>query len=287
MILVTGGLGFIGTHTTRALLDRGHDTLPASRTPRPSPLLPGVTAAALDCTDPESLSALGRTTRIDTIVHLAAAPLGGASPLAEMATNLQAIAAVLHAAATWHVQRVIVASTIGVYAGVDAVPWREDAPLPVASPHPIPAAKKAGEVLALASGLPVVIARIGATWGPLGRPTSLFIAAPAMVHAAARGLPVEAPAGGADLLYAPDCGAALAHLATAPALDHTVYNIASGRPTPNAALAAALGAAADAPTDPIPHMDAARLRASGWAPAWTVESAAADYMSWLAAGHTR
>lgn len=37
MILVTGGLGFIGSHTVRALLDLGEECLLVQRNARPLP----------------------------------------------------------------------------------------------------------------------------------------------------------------------------------------------------------------------------------------------------------
>ncbi|MEU7866830.1 NAD(P)-dependent oxidoreductase [Dactylosporangium sp. NPDC049140] len=384
MILITGGLGFIGTHTTRALLDLGAPALPASRHPKSSPLLPsGVETAVVDCTDPQSLSALGRRHRITTIVHLAAAPLGG-TPLDDLQQNTAATFAILRAAAEWNVRRVVLASTIGVYAGVEEYPWREEAPLPLTSPHPIPASKKTAEIVALASGLDVVVARIGGIWGPQGRTASPFIAAPALIHAAAaqrrterrgdeaqnqgdkgdqlrtqprgeeaqnqngkeaqnraeeRGAELRdhgkeqrgeelrdraqphreeahdragpdrggrRGAGGAgtvyagdgvDILYARDCGAALARLATAPALRHRVYNVGSGRATTNAEVAAAIAAVypeaepalADGASSPgpLPYLDTDRLAGDGWAPQWPLERAVADYLAWLAAGHER
>jgi UDP-glucose 4-epimerase len=53
--------------------------------------------------------------------------------------------------------------------------------------HVIPAFKKIGELLADAAGVEVITMRISAIWGPLGRPSSMFFAAPQLVHAAARG----------------------------------------------------------------------------------------------------
>jgi UDP-glucose 4-epimerase len=312
LILVTGGRGFIGSHTTRALLDLGAPALPASRNPAPSPLLPGdLEIAQVDCTDPASLHALGERHTITAIVHLAAVHLGGATPLAELHTNARSTFAVLQAAERWNVGRVVMASTIGMYAGVEQVPWREDAPLPLASPHPIPAAKKLAEIVALASGLDVVAARIGGIWGPNGRPDSHFIAAPRMIHDAARQArdghdsqsiddhtgPAVRAGDGADILYARDCGAALALLATAPVLHHRVYNVGAGRATTNAEVASAIDAAQPdvvltvaegASTDaPIPYLDTTRLRSEGWTPAWPLQRAVPDYLAWLAAGHER
>jgi UDP-glucose 4-epimerase len=50
------------------------------------------------------------------------------------------------------VRRFSVASSIGVYAGVDEVPWREDAPLPAVASHQIHAFKKTAELFATLTG---------------------------------------------------------------------------------------------------------------------------------------
>jgi UDP-glucose 4-epimerase len=80
------------------------------------------------------------------------------------------------------------ASSIGVYAGVDEVPWREDAPLPAVAPHQIHAFKKTAELFATltgdGAGFDAVCLRIGTIWGPLGLPDSPFFALPRLLSAA-------------------------------------------------------------------------------------------------------
>jgi len=149
VILVTGGLGFIGTHVARGLLDQGESVLLTRyrRTEVPSFLDDArVAIEPVDMTDRQAVLELGRKYDVKAIVHL-----GGVMPspddyIGAFRANDQALLTVFEAAREWGVRRVGVASAIGVYAGVDAMPWREDAPMPLASPHPIPAAKKVNEI---------------------------------------------------------------------------------------------------------------------------------------------
>jgi UDP-glucose 4-epimerase len=176
--------------------------------------------------------------------------------------------------------------------------FREDLPIPLASPHPIPAAKKVTEVVAdvvaTHDGLPLVSARIGAIWGPLGRSPSPFFGAPQLMHAAVRGGPAPLgirPGDAVDMLYAKDAGRALALLATGAGLRHRTYNVGSGQLTTNRDVAAAIarvvpGAAPELTEEdrpaPAAALDIGRLRAdTGFAPAYSLDLAVADYAAWL------
>lgn len=196
MILVTGGLGFIGTHVTRALLDLGEScVVPWRRSAERAKLLGAgqgeLVLERLDVLDGEALLDLGKRYPITGVTHLAGVGLGAVPTLDALSGNVQALVNVLRAADAWGVSRVGVASTIGVYGGVAGNPLHEDMPLPAESPHMIPAAKKAMEILALRAaadaGYDVVNLRIGAIWGPLGRNDSPFFPIPRMVHAAVAG----------------------------------------------------------------------------------------------------
>ncbi|GAA4637419.1 NAD(P)-dependent oxidoreductase [Actinoallomurus vinaceus] len=318
MILITGGLGFIGSHTARALLDLGEScVLTRRRTARIPAFLSDeiggrVVVEDLDVTDREAFLDLGKRHEITGIVHLAGAPIGALDPVDEFEVNLRGLLNTLRAASAWGVRRVCVASTIGVYVGVDDIPFREDAPLPMTASHPIPAFKKSAELLAASvaerSGLDLISLRIAAIWGPLGRPESVFLAAPRLVHAAVRGeapdfSPPRRPAyagDGGDHLYVKDCGRAIALLQTAERLNHRTYNVGSGRVTTNGEVVAAIRAVLpDAPTGlpagrgqeapaADPYLDVTRLRDdTGFRPAYGVERAVRDYAGWLRAGHER
>jgi UDP-glucose 4-epimerase len=313
MILITGGLGFIGSHTTRALLDLGESCVLAQRHAAQLPVLISggkggrVVVEQVDVTNLDALRPIGQRYPITGIVHLAgAAP--GAEPLAGARAGTEGLFNVLRVASDWPVRRVGVASTIGVYGGVVAEgPLHEDLPLPLTAGHLIPASKKVAELLAdfigSATGLDVYSFRIGAAWGPLGRPASRFFAAPQLVHAAARGQTPPAPAyadDGIDMIYAKDCGRAIALLQLAEGLNHPVYNVASGRATSNKELAEAIekvipgartelrGGRDPAGSHRDVHLDLTRIRQDvGFQPAYDTEQAVADYVGWLQAGNER
>ena len=318
MILITGGLGLIGSHTARALLERGEScVLVQRREPGPTPLFPDelggrVLLEQADVADPRSLLAIGERHPITGIMHLAGAFFG--DPVADARTNVNALLNVVEAGKAWGVRRVGVASSIGVYSPADPSPWREDQPLPLAAPHAIAAAKKVDEVLVshlgAAVGIEIHAARIGAIWGPLGRVSSRFFAFPQLIHAAAARTEPKLdtlPGGrlphadeGIDALYVRDCGRALAALQLADRLEHGVYNVSGGRLTSYRELSAAIAAAVPGISYDLPegrdprshlpqaHLDITRLREdTGYEPEYDTEQAVADYVGWLRAGHER
>lgn len=321
MILITGGLGFVGSHTTRALVDLGE---PCVLVQRREPVLPDdladeagrrVFAERADITDLAALLDIGTRHKITGIVHMAGSvpwPPGVDQPVPGARKAISGLLNVLQAACDWQVPRVGVASTIGVYGGATAEgPLREDTPLPMTAGHVIPAFKKIGELLgdylADVTGIEVISYRIS-PWGPGGNPASPFSAAPQLVHAATRGTvpdfsALRSPAyadDGLDMCYVKDCGRAIALLQLAPQLSYRTYNIASGRVLTNREVAAAVKRLVpDAPIE-LPEgqnpagpgqevcLDIGRLREdTGYQPAYDAEGAVADYISWLRDGHER
>ncbi|MEU8361598.1 NAD(P)-dependent oxidoreductase [Nonomuraea sp. NPDC048882] len=321
MILITGGLGFIGTATTRALLDMGESCVLVQRRPAEIPAAFAAEAGErlfverADLHDERALLAVGDRHKITGILHLAGSmpwPPGGHEPLEGAERAIKNLLNVYRAAQEWQVRRLGLASTIGVYggAGVDEGPLAEDQPLAMTAPHPIPGFKKIAELLAdhlrQVLDLETVSYRIGAIWGPLGHNPSPFFAAPQLVHAAARGTAPDLSViggtahadDGIDLCYVKDCGRALALLQTAERLRHPTYNVASGRLTTNGEVAAAIrklvpGADIDLPEGRGPAggrtwLDTTRLRAdTGFEPAYDTERGVADYLAWLRAGNER
>lgn len=302
MILVTGGLGMIGAHTARALTDLGHEVVVTAhrRTGVPSFLAGRVTVESLDTTDRETFLGLADRYDISDIVHLAGS-IPGKDPVSFFRTETTGLLNALDAARAWGVRRFAVASSLAVYAGRPETRWHEELALPAAElPHLIVAFKKAAEPLTThslqGSGVQPVVLRIGTIWGPLVDPESPFFPIPSYISAVLRGdepPPLHADDGG-DRCYAPDAGRAIALLMTAQTLRHDTYNVSSGRPATNREFAAALEAITpglrldllpgrqDGPGDD-PYLDITRLtRDTGFAPAFDVDAAVADYVAWRA-----
>ena len=308
MILVTGGLGSIGSHTARALLDLGQAVVVTAHRSAAVPEFlvdERVVVEPLDTTDRAAFLDIGTRREITGIVHLAAGRFDLPDPVEYLRAETLGLLNALEAAREWGARRFSFASTIGAYAGVDAVPWREDAPLPVVAPHQIHAFKKAAELFAAligdSAGLETVSLRIGTIWGPLGVPDNPFFALPRLLSAAVRGedpdLTPPRPAAYAgdatDLCYVKDCGRAIALLMLAERLHHRLYNVSSGRLVPYGEVVAAINAAVAGANLTLPegrnperradnHLDITRLREdTGFRPEYDVERAVPDYVDWL------
>jgi len=251
MILITGGLGFIGSNTAEALAKMGKSCVLTMHRNNYIPMFleayMGKTlfVEPVDILDTESLMAVGNKYPISQIIHLGSAAIGAMDIAEEFRANINGFLNVTEAGRAWNVSRIIVASTIGVYDVDSRVPLQEDEKLHLESMNSIPASKKSyeilGGVISAKTGLDMVFARIGAIWGPRGRARSVFFAAPQLIHAAVRGGALlnemkteKIYAGEAiDLCYVKDCGYGLALLATTEKLNHRIYNLGSGKLTTN------------------------------------------------------
>jgi UDP-glucose 4-epimerase len=316
MILVTGGLGSIGSHTARALLDLGESVvLTAHRSTALPEFLAGepdgrVVVEPLDATDGATFLDIGKRHEITGIVHLAAGRFDLPDPVEYLRAETRGLLNALEAATVWGVRRFSVASSIGVYAGVDEVPLREDVPLPVLAGHQIHVLKKTAELCATligdSAGFDAVSLRIGTIWGPLGLPDSPFFALPRLLSAAVWGedpdlTPPRPPAyadDAGDLCYVKDCGRAIALLMLAERLNHSIYNVSTGRLVRSSEVVAAINAAVPGANITLPegrnpdrpaddYLDTTRLRAdTGFRPEYDVERGVPDYVDWLR-GHDR
>lgn len=310
MILITGGMGFIGLHTARRLLDAGEDVVLTQYRARREPdfikdeLGKRAQVETLDIADTAAVLDVARRHKVTGIVHLAVPGLGALSAADDYRTNMVGLFNILEAARQAEVKRLTIASSTAVYAGVPAGPFREDMPLPIPSGNPTEAYKKAWDILALhyadRTGMDIVMMRIAGIYGPLyhsmaNLPSRLCHAAVKGVEpdltGARGGVPYEEDAG--DLCYVKDCAAGIQLLQMAPRLSHHIYNIGGGRATSNAELAEAVRKAVPGarislkpgrgPTArPDPYLDLSRITAEvGYKPEYDIERGVADYVAWL------
>jgi UDP-glucose 4-epimerase len=203
-VLITGGAGFIGTHLTRSLLERGDsvavlDNLSTGsieniRTFAHHPLY----SFAID--DLSNALVLDRlASQADAIVHLAAAvgvQLVVERPTETIETNVLGTHAVLAAARRYQC-RTVIASTSEVYGKGVKVPFVEDDDLLLGSSSrsrwSYAASKLLDEFLGLAAhrefGLPVTIVRFFNTVGP-GQTGRYGMVVPRFVRAALLAEPI-------------------------------------------------------------------------------------------------
>ncbi len=144
-ILVTGGSGFVGAPTVRALLSEGGkvcvlDAVASSR-------LDGLDCEVVIADIANSEAVLSACHGMDAVLHLAVLPLTAANTEHEAAfeTNVRGSFNVFRAAGEAGVKRVVYSSASSAYGPTTAVPIREDHPL---RPNAFyPASKAAAEML--------------------------------------------------------------------------------------------------------------------------------------------
>jgi UDP-glucose 4-epimerase len=310
MILITGGLGFIGIHTARRFLDVGETVVLTHYRVRREPdfIKPAIGKRAfietLDVTATHDVMEIVRRHKVTGIVHLAVPGLGALSAAEDYRVNVMGFLNILEAARLFEVRRVSLASSVAVYANLAEGPFREDALLPVPSGNPTETFKKALEILGMhfasRTGVEVVALRIGTPFGPLyhslAAPTSRILRAAAKGVAAdfagARGgVPHQADDTGA--FYVKDCAAAIQLVQTADKLSHRIYNISGTGPITYGEFVALVkrvvpGAQIDLPAGrgpryrPNAYLDITRLTQDvGYRPQYPIERAVEEYIDWL------
>ncbi|MEZ5377977.1 MAG: UDP-glucose 4-epimerase GalE [Acidimicrobiales bacterium] len=146
-ILVTGGAGYIGSHTAIALLERGNEVVVIDDFSNSSPRaveaierLSGhdVELITGDLTDPSVAAAIFADRAIDSVVHFAGLKAVGESweqPLRYYQTNLGSTMNLLAAMAEAEVFDFVFSSSATVYGDPEILPIPEGAPLRATNPY--------------------------------------------------------------------------------------------------------------------------------------------------------
>jgi len=186
--LVTGGAGFIGSHTVEALLARGDRVIaldnfndfydPERKRRNVAPFLsnPNFRLVTGDVRDRAMLEHLFTTEPIRRIIHIAAMAnprFSVQNPALYEEVNVKGTLNLVELSVRQGVQHFVFASSSSIYGKDAPAPYREDArtdrPL-----SPYAATKKMSEVLLYTFhylyGLPVTVLRFFTVYGPRGRP---------------------------------------------------------------------------------------------------------------------
>ncbi len=176
-ILVTGATGFIGSHLTEYLVEKGHDVIAFDRyNPNNnwgwlenSEYKNDIQVILGDVRDYDSVSKA--MIGCDVIFHLAALigiPYSYVSPLAYIRTNIEGSYNILEAAKNLDLKQILITSTSETYGTAQYVPIDEKHPLVGQSPYS--ATKIAADQLAISYhrsfNLPLKIVRPFNTYGP-------------------------------------------------------------------------------------------------------------------------
>jgi UDP-glucuronate 4-epimerase len=312
-VLVTGGLGFIGYHATRALLARGDDAVVVddfSDAPYPRVAkrrneadlrreFPSVRVVEGCVTDRAAMAPLvaGR----DRILHLAG--LAGVrpsfvDPARYARVNVEGTAVVQELARRAGVEHFVFASSSSVYGNSTPLPAHEDAPATVPE-SPYAASKRSAELVAstlcrAAPRMRCAALRFFTVYGPRQRPE---MAITLFARAVVAGRPIPMFGDGSmrrDFTHVDDIvRGVLATLDLQGPPGFRPYNLGSGAPVDLHTLVAAIGAAAgiDPRVEHAPEQlgdvqatfaDIARAREElGWEPRVKLTEGLATVVSWV------
>ena len=146
-ILVTGGTGYIGSHTTLALLEAGHDVVVVDNLANSSEEslrrvqeLTGRKAAfhKVDLLDEVRLGEVFDAERVDAVIHFAGLKAVGESvdqPLHYYHNNVGGTLNLLRTMEAHNVRTIVFSSSATVYGNSDEVPLTEKMPLDATNPY--------------------------------------------------------------------------------------------------------------------------------------------------------
>jgi UDP-glucose 4-epimerase len=139
-VLVTGGAGYIGSHTVRALVDAGTSVVVIDNLSTGfSQFLPeGVPLFIGDAADENLVEGVIAAHNVSSIIHFAGSVLAPDSmhdPLGYYRNNTMTTRNLLNAAVKCNISRFVFSSTAAVYGNPDQTPVTEEAPTRPLSPY--------------------------------------------------------------------------------------------------------------------------------------------------------
>lgn len=138
-ILVTGGAGYIGSHTRYFLQKRGHSVVVADNLSRGyEEAVPADILRVIDISETEKMERLLRDEQVEAVIHFAAYIAVGEStekPELYFANNVSGSLSLFEAMLRAGVKRVVFSSSAASYGVPNRVPIREDEPAAPINPY--------------------------------------------------------------------------------------------------------------------------------------------------------
>lgn len=247
-VLVTGGMGAIGSFVTRRLVEKGLEPIVYSRH-KDMVLLSDIENKVVvvegDVADFDTLMATIKKYNVDRIIHASAALVSGITPAMAVRVNAEGTANVLEAALRCNVKRVVYASAKGVYneaTGKHAHPFYE----PINEDWPAEAnmgwygltklfGEKVGFQYQKQHGVDFIALRFSSTYGPgkilkHGAGSAMSVHG-RMIENSMHGKPYRHPKGADqkdDFIYNRDTANGIVLACLAENVKHRLFNIGSG-----------------------------------------------------------
>jgi len=236
--LVTGGAGFIGSHITRTLLERGNqvrilDNFSSGKREN----LKGLDVELIEGDLRDASKVAEAVKGMDIVFHEAAfvsVPESMEKPLECLDVNVTGTSIVFEAARKAGVKRVVVASSAAVYGDSEAYPLSEETPLRQLSPYATSKRidEKYAELFTNQFGLEVAALRYFNVYGPRQRPDSMYAAAvPIFIRRMLDNKPITIYSDGGqtrDLVNVRDVVQANLLASEHPAAPGKVFNVCTG-----------------------------------------------------------
>ena len=146
-VLVTGGIGYIGSHTCVELLDAGYEVVVIDNLSNSKidviDKIKQITGKEIkfyegDCCDREILIKIFNENKIDAVIHFAGFKAVGESvekPLMYYRNNLDSTLSLLEVMSSFNCKKIVFSSSASVYGNPASLPIKEDFPLSSASPY--------------------------------------------------------------------------------------------------------------------------------------------------------